>query len=102
MAKVSIVGSLTCLDGKNDEMEEVLAAMVAAAGEEPGTEVYSYHRGEGNTYWFFALMSSREAMETHGRTPAMQTAMEAFGPVAAGPPQMWVTTPVAALGIDLD
>ena len=32
---------------------------------------------------------------------AMQAAMSAFGPLVADPPQMSVTTPVAALGLDL-
>jgi quinol monooxygenase YgiN len=101
MAKVSVMGTITCLDGKATEMEAVLAAMVEAAGDEPGVDIYSYHRGDDNTYWFFALMTDEEAMQNHGKSEAMQAAMAAFGPLAAGPPQMSVTTPVAASGLDL-
>jgi quinol monooxygenase YgiN len=101
MSKVSVVGTLTCQDGKADEMQEVLAAMVEAARGEPGVEIYSYHRGEENTFWFFALMTDAESMQNHGKSEAMQAAMSAFGPLAAGPPQMTVTTPVAAVGLDL-
>ena len=66
MSKVTMVGSLTCQDGKAEQMEAVLATMVEAARGEPGVEVYSYHRGEENTYWFFALMTDQESMQNHG------------------------------------
>lgn len=101
MSKVTVMGTFTCQDGKASEMEEVLAAMVAAASEEPGVEIYSYHRGEADTFWFFALMTDEEAMQNHGRGEAMQTAMSQFGSLVDSPPHMTVTTPVAAVGLDL-
>ncbi|HVQ89369.1 MAG TPA: putative quinol monooxygenase [Actinomycetes bacterium] len=101
MSKVSMMGTFTCQDGKADEMETVLKRMVAAAAEEPGVEVYSYHRGDANTFWFFALMSNAETMQKHGQTASMQEAMQAFGPLMAEPPNMSVTTPIAALGLDV-
>ena len=79
MPKVSMMGTMTCQDGKRDEMEAVLREMVDAARLEPGIEIYSYHRGAGNTFSFFALMSDEEAMQNHGQTDAMQAAMAAFG-----------------------
>ena len=101
MAKVSMTGTIICQDGKRDEMEQVLRAMVEAARLEAGVEIYSYHRGVGNTFSFFALMANEEAMHSHGQTEAMQAAMSAFGPLMAGPPQMSVLTPIAAVGFDL-
>ena len=101
MSKVSVMGTFTCQDGKAAEMEAVLAAMVEAASDEPGVEIYSYHRGEENTFWFFALMADEEAMENHGQSEAMQAAMQAFEPLMVEPPQMSVTTPVAAVGLDV-
>jgi quinol monooxygenase YgiN len=101
MSKVTMVGSFTCQDGKAEEMEAVLAGMVEAARGEPGVEIYSYHRGDQNTFWFFALMADEASMQNHGQSEAMQAAMSAFGPLVAGPPQMTVTTPIAALGLDL-
>lgn len=101
MSKVSMMGTFTCQDGKVEEAEKVLASMVEAARGEPGVEIYSYHRGEGNDFWFFALMADEESMQAHGQSEAMQAAMSAFMPLVAGPPQMTVTTPVAALGLDL-
>lgn len=94
-----MIGTLECQDGKADEMEAVLSAMVEAAREEDGVEIYSYHRGEGNTYWFFALMSDEASMQNHGRSEAMQAAMANFGEVAAGRPQMSKAIPVAGIGI---
>jgi quinol monooxygenase YgiN len=101
MSKVSMMGTITCRDGKADEMEAVLADMVAAAHDEPGVEIYSYHRGPDDTFWFFALMSDSEAMQHHGQSEAMQAAMQDFGPLMSEPPRMHSATPIAALGFDL-
>lgn len=101
MSKVTVTGTFTCQDGKADEMEDVLAEMVGAAGLEPGVEVYSYHRGEENTFWFFALMTDQASMQEHGQSEAMQSVMSKFGPLVAAPPQMSVARPVAAVGLDL-
>jgi quinol monooxygenase YgiN len=101
MSKVSMIGSITCQEGKADEMEAVLVAMVDAAADEPGVEIYSYHRGDDNTFWFFALMADEASMQRHGQSDAMQAAMADFGPLMAAPPQMSVTRPVAAVGLDL-
>ncbi len=101
MSKVSMIGTITCQDGKAEEMEGVLTAMVEAARGEPGVEIYSYHRGEENTFWFFALMADQASMQNHGQSEAMKAAMQAFGPLMAEPPQMSITTPIAAIGLDL-
>lgn len=101
MSKVAMIGSITCQDGKGDEMEAVLSQMVEAAREEPGVEIYSYHRGEGNEFSFFALMADEDAVQNHGQTDAMKAAMQAFGPLMAGPPQMSTSTPFAAVGYEV-
>ncbi len=101
MSKVSVIGTFTCQEGKAEEMEEVLAQMVEAARDDPGVEIYSYHRGTDSTFWFFALMADEESMRNHGQSEAMQAAMESFMPLVEAPPQVSVTTPVAAIGLDL-
>ena len=100
MSKVSIMGTILCQDGKTDEMEAVLTTIVEAAADEPGVEIYSYHRDEENKFWFFALMTDEAAMQNHGQSEAMQAAMQAFGPLMAEPPQMSTTTPIAAIGFE--
>jgi quinol monooxygenase YgiN len=101
MSKVSMMGTFSCQDGKADEMETVLRKMVAAASEEPGIEIYSYHSGEGNNFSFFALMTSPEAMQQHGQTASIQAAIAEFGPLMAAPPQMKSAAPIAAIGFDV-
>lgn len=96
-----MVGTITCKEGMNEAMEAVFVDMAKASTEESGVEIYTYLRGEDNKYWFFALMTNQEAMQAHGQTPAMQAAMEAFGPLMAAPPEMSMTVPVAANGFDL-
>lgn len=101
MSKVTMIGSMTAQEGKADEMEAVLVTMIAAAADEPGIEVYSYHRADDDTFWFFALMSSSEAMQGHGQSEAMQAAMQSFMPLMAGPPSMNIARPIGAVGLDL-
>lgn len=101
MPKVSMMGTITCVHGKGDEMAQVLTSMVEAARCEPGVEIYSYHRLGADEFSFFALMSDEEAMNNHGRSDAMQAAMEDFGPLMAQPPQMTPGAPIAAIGFDL-
>ena len=99
--KVSVMGTITCQEGKADEMAAVLTAMTEAASEEAGVEIYSYHRGPDDTFWFFALMTDQDAMQNHGQTESMKAAMAAFGPLMATPPEMSTTTPIAAIGFDI-
>ena len=101
MSKVSVFAKFSCAEGKGKEMDAALAAVVTASETVDGVESYSYHRGEDGTYWFFALMSSMEAARTHGDSEPMQTAMAAFMPLLDGPPDMSITTPLAASGLDI-
>ncbi len=100
MSKVSVFAKFSCQEGKGDEMDGALRAIVAASESVDGVESYSYHRGEDGTYWFFALMSSMEAAQRHADNEAMQAAMPALMALLAGPPDMAMTTPVAANGFD--
>ena len=93
MSKVSVFAKFSCQEGKGDEMDEALRAIVEASESVDGVESYSYHRGEDGTYWFFALMSSMEAAQKHGDNEAMQAAMPALMALMAGPPDMAMTVP---------
>jgi quinol monooxygenase YgiN len=64
-------------------------------------EIYSYHRGEGNAFSFFAVMTDQSAMAGHGQSNAMQSAMAKFGPLMAAPPSMSQSTPIAAIGFEI-
>ncbi len=67
MSKISMMGTIKCQDGKADEMAQVLTAMVDAATDEPGVEIYSYHRSDDDTFWFFALMATKSPCRTTAR-----------------------------------
>jgi quinol monooxygenase YgiN len=95
MAKVSMFAKFACAEGKAEEMDAALVAVVAASEGVAGIESYSYHKGDDGTYWFYALMSSAGAMQKHADHEAMQTAMASFMPLLAGPPDMSMTEPVA-------
>lgn len=101
MGKVAMFATLSCVEGKGDEMDAVLASQVAAAADLDGVEVYSYHRGEDNEYSFFALFTSQDALQAHGEADSLREVMPAFMALLAGPPQMKVYTPVAATGLDI-
>ncbi len=101
MGKVAMIGSFTCKVGREAEMEQVLSAMTEAARGEPGVEQYGYFRADEGRYWFFALMADEESSRSHGRTPAMQEAMTAFGPLVDQPPQIAMTTPLTAVGMTM-
>ncbi len=101
MSKVSVFAKFSCQEGKGEEMDAALRAIVDASESVDGVESYSYHRGEDGTYWFFALMSSMEAAQQHANNEAMQAAMPALMSLMAGPPDMAMTAPVAANGFHL-
>jgi len=103
MTKFSMVGVFNCEEGKNDEMEAALEAQVAAVADDPGVEVYTYHRGEGTTYGYFAVFSSMEAMQKASQSEAMQAAMATFGEllVEGKPDAMFMGTPFSGKGLDI-
>ena len=100
MTKVSMFGKFSPAEGKSEEMDAALAVVVAAIEPWDGTEAYSYHRAEDGTYRFYALFTDMDAMQRHGQTEGMQAAMPAFMAALAGPPEMAITTPIAAAGSD--
>ncbi|MFK8022926.1 MAG: putative quinol monooxygenase [Ilumatobacter sp.] len=101
MSKISLIAKLPCQEGKNDEMEAALATLVEAANDEAGLEIYSAHKADENTYWFFELYTDAAALEVHGKGDAMKAAMGAVGGCLAGAPEITRMTPVVAKGMDI-
>lgn len=101
MSKVSLIAKLTCAEGKNEEFEAALAAMIEASNEESGLEIYSAHRGDDNVYWFFELYADDEALAVHGKGDGMKAAMGAIGAFMGGRPEVMKLTPVVAKGMAL-
>jgi quinol monooxygenase YgiN len=103
MTKISLIAKLTAVEGKVEELSSVLAAVVAAAEEEAGLEVYSAHaaKDEPGVFYFFELYQDDEALAVHGKGEGMKAAMGAFKGLLAGRPEVTMMEPVAAKGLDL-
>jgi quinol monooxygenase YgiN len=103
MSKITLIAKLTAVEGKEAELEQALAGVVAAGDEEDGLEVYSAHRAddEPGVYWFFEVYADDEAMAVHGKGEQMRAANRAFAGLLAGRPEIIKMTPIAAKGLDL-
>ena len=101
MSKVSVFTKFSCVAGKEKELEQALAELVDVVEGSNGVEVYSYHRGDDGSYWFFALMSNREAAEKHGENPKIREIMPKLMKYLAGPPAPDMATPLKAIGLSI-
>jgi len=103
MSKISLIAKLTAVDGKADELEAAMRAVIEAADEEDGLEVYSAHQvdGEPGTFYFFEVYRDQEARDVHGKGDRMRAAMGGFAGLLAGRPELIVMAPVAAKGLDV-
>ncbi len=103
MSKISLMAKLTAADGKADELKAALGAMIVAADEEPGLEIYSVHAdaSDANVFHFFELYTDQAALDVHGKGDGMSNAMGALKGLLAGRPEVTMATPVAAKGMDI-
>ncbi len=103
MSKISLIAKLTAADGKADELKNALSAMIAAADEEPGLEVYSVHAdtSDPSVFYFFELYADQGALDVHGKGDGMKAAMGALGGLLGGRPEITMLAPVAAKGLDV-
>lgn len=101
--KVSLIAKLTAADGKAAELEAALHALIDAADEENGLEIYSVHRDAevAGVYYFFELYSDQGSLDVHGKGDAMKAAMGAVGGLLGGAPEIHRMTPVVAKGMNL-
>ncbi|MGF1599931.1 MAG: putative quinol monooxygenase [Acidimicrobiales bacterium] len=103
MSKPVLIAKLTAADGKADELRAALGALIGAADEEPGLEVYSVHAdtSDANVFYFFEMYTDRAALDVHGKGDGMKAAMGALGGLLAGRPDVISLEPVAAKGLDV-
>jgi quinol monooxygenase YgiN len=103
MSKISVIAKLTAIDGKTDELEHAIRAVIDAADEEDGLEVYSCHSSddEPGVFYFFELYRDGAAKDVHGKGDRMRSAMGGFAGLLAGRPEITMMTPVAAKGLDV-
>lgn len=103
MAKLSVIAKLVAADGKTAELEAAMRAVVDAAEEEAGLEIYSAHAVDGadGEFWFFELYRDADAVDVHGKGERMRAAMGGFAGLLAGRPEIIRMTPVVAKGLEL-
>ena len=104
MSKVGVIAKLTTVEGKRDEVVEILASQgVPLADDEPGTEVYAAHvdTGDDVTIWYYELYSDAAALDAHMKNPRMQPVGAALAGLLDGRPEIHVLGPVAAKGLEL-
>lgn len=103
MSKITLLAKLTIAEGKADEARAAAEAAVAAAEEEAGLEIYSFHadNADPNVFYFFEMYTDQGALDVHGKGDRMKPAMKALGGVLAGRPEITMLTPVTAKGLDL-
>jgi quinol monooxygenase YgiN len=103
MPKVAELAKLTAREGKRDELLEALAAMVAQAESEPGTEVYVFHADAHDdvTVWSYELYADQSARDAHGASPAMAEIGPRVGPLLAGAPELIKLVPVVGTGVEI-
>jgi quinol monooxygenase YgiN len=77
------------------------AAQVSAVADVDGVEVYSYLRGEGSSYGYFAVFTDMASMQAASQTEAMQAAMGQFGALLDGPPNMVMGEALSAKGFEV-
>ena len=103
MSKISLIAKITAAEGKAEELEAVMANLIAAAEEEAGLEVYSAHadRNEPGVFYFFELYQGEDALKVHGKGDAMKATMGAMGSLLGGRPEVTMLDPIVAKGLSL-
>ena len=103
MSKISVIAKLTAAEGKEAELQGAIDALISAADEEPGLEVYSCHTtsDEPGAFYFFELYTDTDAARAHGQGDRMKSAMAAVGNLLAERPKITRMTPIAAKGLDI-
>lgn len=103
MSKISLIAKLTAAEGKADELRSAFGAMITAAEEETGLEIYSVHAdsADSNVFYFFELYSDQAALDVHGKGDGMKAAMGALGGLLGGRPEVTMMSPVVAKGLDV-
>jgi quinol monooxygenase YgiN len=103
MSKISLIAKLTAAEGKADELQAALGALIEASEEEPGLEIYSVHAdtSDPNVFYFFELYSDQAALDVHGKGDGMKAAMGALGGLLGGRPEVTMLSPVVAKGIEV-
>jgi quinol monooxygenase YgiN len=101
MSQIAVIAKITVQDGKRADAISGLAPMMDHVESEPGTLSYILLEDstDANVLWMYELYSDQAALDTHGASDAMKALGGALGPVLAGRPELYFTTPVRGKGL---
>ena len=84
---VVVVATITPLDGQVDAVRAALLEAVPQVHDEPGCELYALHE-DGERFVMVERWESTEALDTHGRAPALRALGGALQGRLAGAPEV--------------
>ncbi len=101
MSKIAILAKLSAVEGKREELVNILAAQVGLVTDEKGTEIYALHvaADDETTVWFYELYVDQAAFAYHGTTEAMKALGPKLAGLLAGRPEIIKLTPIVAKGL---
>jgi quinol monooxygenase YgiN len=98
---IAIIAKLTAVEGRRDDVVEVMRSMVEAVNAEAGTTVYALHvqADDDVTIWFYERYTDDAALVAHGTSDAMKASGPRLKGLLAGRPEIIRLSPVAAKGV---
>jgi quinol monooxygenase YgiN len=88
-----LVATITPSEGRIDEVEAVLKALIPAVHEEDGCEFYALHRGRDRLV-FVEKWRDMAALGAHANSQNIATMNQQLKGLVAGPPDVQVLEPV--------
>lgn len=89
MALTYVSATVIAKDGKEQELEQVLAGVVAEVRKEDGCIRYDLHRSDyGNVFLFYEIWESPAHLAAHGQTPHIKAMQAASADLVAGPAEV--------------
>ena len=104
MSKIALFIKTKTQPGKRDEAQKLWEKhLKAGAQANPDQEVHVFclDPQDQDTLYLFEVYSGLEALQAAGQSPAFAAYMQEAMPLLAGPPEMGMTTPLWAKGIEL-
>ena len=97
--QIAAFAKLTALEGKRDELIEMLKVNFPRILEEEGTQVFAWHRDkrDKDALWAYELYEDRDALFTHGEWA--QHSLKRIAPLLAKEPEIAYTAPLYGKGI---
>jgi quinol monooxygenase YgiN len=96
---IFITAVFQALPGKENELEQVLAAMIPKVQNEPGALIYALHRNDTTPgrFFFYERYRDQAALTAHGSTPYFKALLDTVKPLLAAPPVVEQLSHVAAI-----